>query len=631
MSVEKDEIAGIIPENEFIEALEKEVEYYFSIAEKPEFISKKRYTANKYPEKFRDKREELEYQFEEIRKLVQGYDGLCGKGYGFLNYAKLRDPERGKISPEFRVKQEEYFRRVEHHQKNPGKGLVGYKRRRWGFTSIGAWDDWHDCATKPFYQIGANSKSESDSRKAFKHVKFIHQNVPDWLRPIATASDRRDFMEFASYEKDAAGNRIKKGLQSWISVVAPVPENHEGEAYSKLRIDEAGKIDCLLDIWALGEDCLRLNTRRVGLPIILGTVGSIDSNGKGLMELYLNSNAYNLERFAVLGYHGLIVDEFGNDMIKEAIRWVIYERHRLKQATRKVREAFLQKYPLCDKDAFNYVSEGGIGNPMLINDQIVRLINNAPESRAGWMRRKTDGSVDFVPNPDGKIIIYDLPDPKKVNGYVAGCDPSDHDDKKKKAGNDVSDLALAVVAKPFGLEAPKLVLEYVDRPEKLDSFFEQSAMALQLYNNTKVLIEDNRARMVNYFKTNYPQLLPLVPISILTAKGGFEMKRSITMTEARKQQGIGLVEDNIDHYSPFIPSIKLLEQFKVFGDLHATDDLAMAYLLALILLQADKRPVQVGAQVETPRHTLQRVGNQLRLITPQNSTRKSNIPRTVWG
>src|SRR5690606_18316254 len=94
------------------------------------------------------------------------------------------------------------------------------------------------------------------------------------------------------------------------------------------------------------------------------------------------------------------------------------------------------------------------------------------------------------------------------------CDPSDHDQKKKKAGNDVSDLALAIVSKPFGLEAPRLVLEYVDRPEMLDQFFEQAAMALRWYNNTQVLVEDNRARMVNYFKTNYPALLPLVPSSI---------------------------------------------------------------------------------------------------------------------
>jgi hypothetical protein len=642
MAKEHEDIPGVIPENEFQPELEKDVEYYYSIAEKPTFISKKRYTPNKYPDKFKDTREETDYQLSEIQKLIHGADGLCGKGYGWLHYAKLRDPERGKISPEFRVKQEEYFRKVEALQTTEkGKGIVGFKRRRWGFSWAGAWDDMHDCVTKPYYQIGMNSKSENDSRLLFRNVKFIYQNLPEWLRPRSTASDRRDFMEFAWYEKDVQGNRIKKGLQSWISSVAPTNNAHEGQAYSKLRIDEAGKIENLMTLYGFAVDCLRLGAKKIGPEIILGTVGDITKDGRGLMELYQNHTAYDLDRFHVFGYHGLIVDEFGNDLIMEAIRWVIYERHKLKSATKKFRDAFYQKYPLCERDAFNQVSEGGVGNIQLINDQVIKLLSNPFESRTGWMRPKPDGGVDFVPNSEGKIIVYDMPDIKRVNGYVAGSDPAEHDNLKKKAGKDISDLALAIIAKPVGLEAPKLVLEYVDRPERLDSFFEQSAMALKWYNNTKVLIEDNRARMLNYFKTNYPDLLPLVPASIATAKGGYEMKNSVKMTEERKQQMMGLIEDNVDKYSKFIPSIKLLEQFKVFGDLHADDDLAIAYGWALVMLQADKRAVQFQDQIANnlPKAKLERHGNTLRLVTPQGVINPRsgpvfnprNIPRTPFS
>lgn len=630
MAKEKEDQVGIIPLNEYQPELEKEVQYYLSIANKPKFISKKRYTPNKYPEKFRDKREELDYQLEEVRRLIEGYDGLCGKGYGWLHYGKLRDPERGKISPEFRAVQEEYFQKIESLQQSPGRGIVGFKRRRIGYSWMEGWDAQHDCITKPFYQIGMNSKSENDSRLMFKNVKFIHQNLPDWLRPRATASDRRDFMEYAYYEKDAMGNRIKKGIQSWISSVAPTDNAHEGQAYSKLIIDEAGKIVNLMNIWQYAEDCLRLNTRRVGVPIIMGTVGDITKDGKGLMELYMNNEAYSLDRFVFMGYNGLIVDQYGNDQIEDAIRWVIYERFKMKAATKRVQQAFLQKYPLCERDAFNQVVDGGIGNIILINDQITKLYQNPPEARTGWMRAKPDGGVDFVPNPNGKIIVYELPDHKRVNGYVAGADPADSDDKKKKAGKDISDLALAILAKPFGTEPPKLVLEYVDRPDKLDGFFEQSAMALKWYNNTKVLVEDNRARMINYFKANHPNLLPLVPASMLTAKGGFEMKNSITMTEVRKQQIIGLGEDHIDHYSQFVPSIKFLEQCKVFGDLHADDDLCMAYLLALVMLQADKKAVQLTDQLQkSPTYHLERVNGLLR-PTVSLSSNPRNIPRSPF-
>jgi len=632
MSKDREEIPGIIPENEWIEELEKDVAYYNSIAIKPKFVSKKIYTPNKYPEKFKDKREELDFQMQEISRIINGYDSLSGKGYSWLHYGKLRDPEKGKILPQFRAIQEEYFQKIESIQKNPGRGIVGYKRRRVGYSWLESWDALHDCITRPYFTIGMNSKSEQDSRALFKHVKFLYQNLPEWLRPRSSASDRRDFLEFAWYEKDANGNRIKKGIQSYIFSVAPTDSAYEGSALSKLIIDEAGKIPNLLTIWQFAEDCLRLNTRRVGIPLCMGTVGSIDSDGKGLMELYMNNEAYSLDRFVFHGYNGLIVDKFGNDLITESIRWIIYERHKLKNTNRSYQAAFVQKYPLCENDAFNRVTSGGVGNIHLINDQIIKILSNPPESRTGWMRAKHDGGVDFVPNPNGKIIVYEMPDPRRVNGYVAGADPADSDDKKKKAGKDVSDLALAVLAKPFGTESPKLVVEYVDRPEKLDGFFEQAAMVLKWFNNTKVLVEDNRARMINYFKTHHPHLLPLVPASILTAKGGFEMKNSITMTEPRKQQLIGLAEDHIDNFSAFIPSVKFLEQCKVFSDNHADDDLAMAYFLALVMLQADKKSVQLTSDQDKITHyKLERVGGILRPVYPNSTQVSRNIPKSIFN
>lgn len=632
MAKEKEDHPGFIPENERKPELEKEVEYYVALAgEQPKV--KKKYTRNK-PFTSKDHREVLDWRMDEIRKCRFGDDGLNGKMYFWLNYATLRDADRGKIAPDFRTIDKTWFEFVEEVQKTKEYGIVSIKRRRIGASVKSACDVLHDCTFTPHYSVGMNSKSENDSRNLFKHVKFIYQNLPDWLRATSTASDRRDYMEFARYEKDAQGNRIKKGLQSTIFSVAPTDNAYEGSMVNKLIMDESGKVANLMTIWQFAEDCMRVGTRRTGCPLVFGTVGDITRDGAGLREMWTNNEVYKLKRFPQFAYNGLIVDEFGNCDVEASCRWVVYERERLKSATRKVRESFLQRYPLCEKDAFNQMSEGGVGNPLLINEQIVKLSYNRPEARTGWMRPKPDGGVDFVPNPQGKIIVYDLPDPRRVNGYVAGADPAEFDDLKKKAGKDISDLALAIVSKPFGLEAPKLVLEYVDRPEKLDSFFEQSAMALKWYNNTKVLIEDNRARMVNYFKNNYQELLPLVPKSIATARGGIEMKHSVKMTEERKQQMMGLIEDNVDKYSPFIPSIKLLEQFKVFGDLHADDDLAIAYGWALVMLQADKRSVQLMDELQkapVSHHYEKTMAGTIKLVTSNKNLNTRNIPRSIFG
>ena len=608
--IDKVDHPDIIPLNERKPELEKLVAFHMTEIEVPRFISTKRYTSNVMPEKFSSKFERQEFEAEEIKRLINGYDGLSGKGYGWLNYAKIRALKGGKIVPQFRSAQEGYFRKMD-ELKNAAitggdvRGIVGYKRRRVGFSWMASWNIWHNCATTPFWQVGMNSKGDVDSRRLFAFVKFMHQNVPAFLRPRASVADRRDYMEFA-YWYDVIKKKVtaskgmnceKRGLQSWILSLPPTDNAHEGQAYNELLIDEAGKQDNLLKNWSFAEDTLLDNTRRVGIPVILGTVGDIDKDGKGLMEMYLNSDSYSLDKFAYHGYNGLIMDEFGNDMIEDAVRWIIYERDRRKNSSREVREAFVQKYPLNQRDAFNYVTSGGVGNIELINDQLIKLDINPPEKRVGWMRRKPDGGVDFVPNPDGKVIVYEIPDPNRANGYVAGLDGVDHDDKRKSRDN--SDLGLAIIAKPFGVAPPRLCVEYVDRPMKVDSFFEQSAMILEWYNFTKVLIEDNRYRAVNYFKLHHPKLLPLVPKSLATAfKGAVEMKNSVTMTEERRQQMMGLIESNVDSYSEHNPSKRLYQQFKVFGDEHADDDLAIAYGWGLVLLQADRRPARSADELQ---------------------------------
>lgn len=598
MSKEIEEVPGEISENDRKPELEKLVAYFTALAG-PQRKVKKKYTPNKYP-KFKDRREEIEYQVQEITRLETGFDGLNGKTYGWLNYAKLRDPERGKISPDFRTIDLSWFEKIEANQKSKSRGIVCIKRRRVGASSKEAWDAEHDCMINNYFQIGMNSRSEAASRDLFKHVKFIHQNLPDWLRPRATITDKRDALEFGWYEKDASGNKIKKGRQSWINCVAPTDSGHEGQAYSKLIIDEAGKIPNLLTIWGYAEDCLKLNTRRVGLPIIFGTVGDIDKDGLGLKEMWEHHEAYNLDQFAFWGYNGLMCDEFGNDRVEEAIRWIIYERERLKAANKKIRESFLQKYPLCEKDAFNQTSNGGVGDIELINDQLTNLIHNPPECRIGWMRKKPDGVVDFVPNPDGQIIIYELPDHARKNGYTAVVDPADDDDITKS--RDTSELGLAITAKSYGLEPPKIVVEYAHRPLKLDEFFEQTAMVLSWYNKTKFLPELNKGgwRMLKYFEQHYPHLLALAPKSFNSAKGGVALMYGVKMTEARKQQMMGLIEDYVDNYCKFIPSKKLLDQFKVFGDKHADDDLAIAFGWCLIVMQADKTVVKTGPSDPAP-------------------------------
>jgi len=88
MAKERQEIAGIIPENEWKSELEKDVEYFYSLAEKPDIIYDKRYTPNEYPDYFKDSREELEYQMQEIDRVCAAYPELTDDAFVRQNIAR---------------------------------------------------------------------------------------------------------------------------------------------------------------------------------------------------------------------------------------------------------------------------------------------------------------------------------------------------------------------------------------------------------------------------------------------------------------------------------------------------------------------------------------------------------------
>lgn len=589
----------IIPKNEYQSDLEELVKLHVDriMINEPPFRVKKKYKHIEIPDFGNDNRARDEWAREEISRCKNGYDGLPGKFYYYFNHCKIESKTEGFIRPHFRAVDVAWFKAIE-DCKGSGKGIVCIKRRQIGASWKESADVLHDCTFNNGFHVGMNSKSKDDSEMMFDNIRVIHQEVTSELRPTATATNNRERIFFAKKITDANGNPVFIGTRSSIRCVAPTPAAHAGKRYGKLVIDEAGEQSDLLSMWSKSEPCITQDTRRVGVPIIFGTVGDITGAGAGLKRMWEKNESYDFIRFAFWGYHALIIDEYGNDDIENGVRYILYERRKRDGRSRKERDEFFQMFPLYDEDAFLNVSASGVGDQLLVGQRLNKVQKEPPTKHVGYMRRNKDGGVDFVPDNDkGKIIVYEFPKPL-ANGYVAAADPADHDDVEKN--RDTSNLALAIVKRMFGLEPPKLVLEYVDRPRKLDEFFEQSVMALQWYNNTKVLVEDNRNRMKKYFEDNgYIDLLSNTPRPSKYKFGGFEKTIGVKMNEDRKQTMMGLIADHIDNYIDTIDSERLLKEFQVFGGEHADDDLAIAFGWALTLLQADRRIAQFRNETKT--------------------------------
>jgi hypothetical protein len=389
-------------------------------------------------------------------------------------------------------------------------------------------------------------------------------------------------IEFYGKGKDENGNSIKKGVQSEINLVPPTDSAYEGMMLSKWICDEAGKIPNLPQMWSYTEDTMMQEYERVGQPVIFGTCGDISRDGKGLLGMWQDSGVYKLRRFFFGGWMGILVDDYGNDQVEEVVRWVVYERKRRESLPGKSYTDFLQKYPLTVEEAFSQYSESGIGDVGTINKQLTLLIDNPVKEKKGFFTINDEGTVSFVVSPNGKGIMYEDPEPGIV--YVSGCDPADHDDVVEGS----SDLSLHIVKKMDGTTGPKIVFEYVDRPNNLVDYYNQAYYALLYYNKTKCLVEKNRYRMISHFTGNGWQALLSTPPQGLTKL--FSVRSNVIgihMNEDVKNYMKGIISDYIDSYCDLIPSRPLLQEFIEFGSKNT--DRVFSFGLALILLKEDKR------------------------------------------
>lgn len=579
---EQDDKFRVIPKEEYIPALEEQVRHYMLISGNLP-VNTIKYKRVELPE-FESVLEKRVWEHEQIRRCKEGHDGMAGKMYFFFNFCKIkRLGGGGKISPQFRSVDNEWFKLIEACQKSNEWGIICTKRRRVGASWKEAADALHDITFQKYFQVGINSKTERDSIELFAKVKFLYDNLPQFLRVRATAHSTQSYLEFSYYKKDENGNKVKKGNQSWIKAVAPTNSAYEGLMLNKWICDEAGKIKNLNTMWSYTEDCLMQETRRVGMPIIFGTSGDVGAEGKDLKEMWRKAHIYKLKRFFFSGWMGLNVDEYGNDTKEENIRWIIYKRAALSELSSTEQNTFKQKYPLTVAEAFAHTTGAGVGDRIKIEAQLESLFRNPAEKTIGKMVMNPDGKPVWVPDSTGKIVVYSHPKQGMKNLYIAGCDPADHD----KVFEEQSDLSLFIIQKPDGLQPPQIVCEYTDRPEKAIEFFEQAVMLLLYYNEARVLIERNRFGMISHFdQAGYKYLLATTPISITRLFGGRAATIGITMTPAVKDYLKGLIDEYVMFYCEFIPSEELLDEFLVFGVKNT--DKAMAFGIALIFMKEDK-------------------------------------------
>ena len=102
-----------------------------------------------------------------------------------------------------------------------------------------------------------------------------------------------------------------------------------------------------------------------------------------------------------------------------------------------------------------------------------------------WDRKPNSIDCDRVKaceSPNGKILVYEEPkldgvDPYK-NLYVAGIDSIDQGTADSATQNDVSDFCIVIKKRAYGLQEPKYVDIYKDRPRDIREAYDTALKLL---------------------------------------------------------------------------------------------------------------------------------------------------------
>lgn len=588
-----------IPEIERIPELEDKVQGYLAnIPQIPKNTKKRERVV--IPE-FKSRSEEVDWQKQEIGRCINGYDGMCGLQYYYFNYCWIKNVT-SKIPPVYRECDNWWLGQIQEEFGKKNTGIIAPKRRR-----IGA--SWHSSVIMdwrasffPNRSIGAVSKKEIDSVKLFNKVKFVYNNLPQFLRIKSALANNRMAMRFGWYEKDAHGNKLEKSGSS-IEVFSPADDAFEGGQYDTMIIDEAGKLPNLDAIWSYGEDALNDGYSRIGLPIIFGTAGEIEEGGASYKYMWDHADSMMLKRVFLGAWMGIIetMDEFGNDNVEENIRWVVYQRVKMRGRSKRDQDTFMQKYPLTPDEAFLNRSTG-LGNPIKVEAQIRSLRENPPKREEGTFKMNPEtGIVTWQQHHGGRSVIFERP--AEGVQYIAGCDPVDKDDT---VTNDISDIAAVIMRPQTGLEPPRLVYQYSFRHQRLNDDFEQILFAMIYFNKARVLMESNRGgRAIDFFSQwGNKGLLATTPQGILRLYNSTNIvKIGYTKTKHSTDYGEGLIDEYIEDYAELIPSLEILLWCQKYNpDAGVKPDLLDAWMACLMLMKEKVKPKDERKKAEVPKH-----------------------------
>lgn len=593
---------------------------------------------------------------EEYRRCNEGMEAygyrITGDHYFFLNYYILKESKvekagqgRGMIFPEFFSKQYEYFHYIEMAEWLK-KDVCAVKSRGVGFSeiaaSLGAGSYTTRRGSHVVYAAYTDKYVDDVLEKVWVQLDNLNANTEGGMKHV------RQKYNSERHKKASKINKQREELPtSWGSdiegQVVDNPRKLRGDRIDRLFFEESGSNPCLVKTYLQGEALVGVLANRLGTRFVWGTGG--DQGGmEGLSKIFYNpdgydvlpyrhnctkSNEYIYSGFFIPAYTFVALDGYidhrGVTNTKKAIEF--YEKKRASLlGDPKAYLIYCAEFCFNPEEAFAFEGDNQFNTVLLAEQQTaIKVHKIGPKIEIGNLEYKFRDNKhveEMVENVifkqdtlKGKIHMLEPPvldDNKQVprNLYVAGIDGIDMGGEDTSSQTrDPSDFCVVVYKRSFGLEPPKIVAFYKDRPQKISDAHLNCLKLLQFYN-AKACLESTRISIQQYFKSKKcaDRFLMRRPRSCQSdIQGGRSKQFGAPATESVIRHQLDLISNYIDEYCGEIWFIEIVEELLKYSYEHKRKfDLVAALGMALL---ADEELMFVKPKVETDKsNTLELFG-----------------------
>lgn len=412
-------------------------------------------------------------------------------------------------------------------------------------------------------------------------------------------------------------------------IPADNPRKVRGDRCDRLMFEEFGSNPVSRTSWTQGTALVEIGGVRRGIKIGWGTGGDQGPALDGLSKMFNDPNAYgilpyknNYSSDGTTQYTGFFIPSYTFMLGSE------FTDHRGVTNTKKAREYYENiRKEKSGQSLLEYCSEfcftpseallrqgDNIFDAIALSDRLTQLrvhkMGIKPRRVALlWDRTEGDDALNKVKvfdKSDSNIFIYEEPqldgkDPYK-NLYVAGIDSIDQGTEDSATQTDVSDFCIVIKKRSYGMQEPKYVAIYKERPRDIRTAYD-NAMKLLTWYNCKALLEHTKISIVTYFKSKKKDNLFMkrTKSSMSDIKRGNSQMIGVPATETIIKHALELINIFVNDYCYTIDCDLMLEQL-----LNYSYENKRKYDVVAAMEMAELADEELMGFIPTPSHSVEK-------------------------